>query len=143
MGKSNTMRGVLSTICSVFDPLNLTAPVMLPAKQITQDLWRMKRVWDEPLEGELLQRWLRWKNSLPLLANLKVPRCYFSQPDHEGATLQLHHFCYVSKVGYGTATYLQIAYTDRTVECAFVMGKSRNAPSKRSAFPVSSYRGLC
>ena len=38
LGKSDTMRGVLSTICSVFDPLNLAAPVMLPAKQIMQNL---------------------------------------------------------------------------------------------------------
>lgn len=36
-GKNNTMRGVLSTICSGFDPLNLAAPVMLPAKQIMQE----------------------------------------------------------------------------------------------------------
>ena len=32
--KDNTTRGVLSTICSVFNPLNLPAPVMLPKKQI-------------------------------------------------------------------------------------------------------------
>ncbi|PFX27057.1 hypothetical protein AWC38_SpisGene8267 [Stylophora pistillata] len=36
--KDNTMRGVLSTTCSVFEPLNLAAPVMLPAKQIMQEL---------------------------------------------------------------------------------------------------------
>ena len=41
--KDNTMRGVLSTTCSVFDPLNLAAPVMLPAKQIMQELLRLKR----------------------------------------------------------------------------------------------------
>ena len=32
--KDNTTRGVLSTICSVFNPLNLPAPVMFPEKQI-------------------------------------------------------------------------------------------------------------
>ena len=123
LGKTNTMRGVLSTICSVFDPLNLAAPVMLPAKQIMQDLWRKKRAWDQPLEGELLQRWLRWKDNLPLLASVKVPRCYFSRTDHEGATLQLHHFCDASEVGYGTSTYLRIAYPDDKIECAFIIGK--------------------
>lgn len=121
LGKTNTMRGVLPTICSVFDPLNLAAPVMLPAKQIMQDLWRMKRVWDQPVEGEVLQRWLQWKDNLPLLARVKVPRCYCSRTDHEGATLQLHHFCDASEVGYGTATYLQIAYPDEKIECAFFL----------------------
>ena len=141
LGKSDTMRGVLSTICSVFDPLNLAAPVMLPAKQIMQDLWRMKKTWDQPLEGELLQRWLQWKNNLPLLANMEVPRCYFSRYDHEVATLQLHHFCDASEVGYGTSTYLRITYPDGTVECAFVMGKSRNAPIRSVSIPRLELQG--
>ena len=42
LGKRNTVRGGLSTIRLVFDPLNLAAPVLLPAKQITQELCRMK-----------------------------------------------------------------------------------------------------
>ena len=42
LDKTNTIRGVLSTISSVFDPLNFGAPVMLPAKQIMQTLWRRK-----------------------------------------------------------------------------------------------------
>ena len=54
------MRGVLSTICSVFDPLNLAGPAMLTAKQIMQDLWRKKWSWDQLLEGEILLRWKRW-----------------------------------------------------------------------------------
>ena len=67
------MRGVVSTICSVFDPLNPAAPVMLSAKQIMQELWRLKRAWDQTLEGEFLQKWLQWKNDLPLLAKVNVP----------------------------------------------------------------------
>ena len=141
LGKTNTMRGVLSTICSVFDRLNLAAPVMLPAKQIMQDLWRMKRAWNQPLEGELLQRWLQWKDKLPLLASVKVPRCYFSRTDHEGATLQLRHFCDASEVGYGTATYLRIAYPDEKIECAFIIGKTRNAPIKTVSIPRLELQG--
>ena len=114
---------------------------MLPAKQIIQDLWRMKRAWDETLEGELLQRWLRWKDSLSLLTNVKGLRCYFSRPDHEEVTLQLHHLSDASAVGYGTATYLRIAYPDGTFECAFVMGKSRNAPIKTVSIPRLELQG--
>ena len=44
--------------------------------------------------------------------------------------MQLHHFCDASEAGCGTATYLRIAYPDGNVECAFIMGKSRNAPIK-------------
>ena len=55
--KPDTMRGVLSTICTVFDLLNFTAPVMLVAKKIMQELWRKKYSWDQQLESEILQRW--------------------------------------------------------------------------------------
>ncbi|XP_068675524.1 uncharacterized protein [Montipora foliosa] len=129
------MRGVWSTICSVFDPLNLAALVMLPAKQIMQDLWRKKKAWYQPLDGKILQRWQQWKNNLP------TPRCYLSRADHEKATLQLHHFCDASEIGYGTCTYLRIVYSDGTVECAFITGKSRNAPIKTVSIPRLELQG--
>ncbi|XP_068712986.1 uncharacterized protein [Montipora foliosa] len=135
------MRGVLSTLCSVFDPLNLSAPVMLPAKQIMQDLWRKKKAWDQPLDGKILQRWQQWRNNLPLLAEVKIPRCYFSRADHEKATPQLHHFCDASQIGYGTCTYLRIVYPDGTVECAFITEKSRNAPIKTVSIPRLKLQG--
>ena len=52
----------------------------------------------------------------PLLASVKAPKCFFSRSDHEGATLQLHHFCDASEGGYGTALYLRIAYPDGLIE---------------------------
>ena len=139
--KADTMRGVLSTICSVFDLLNLTAPVMLPAKRIMQDLWRKKRAWDQPLDGEILQRWQQWKNNLPLLAYVRIPRCHFTRTNHEKGTLQLHHFCDASEVGYGTSTYLRIVYQDGTTECGFVVGKSRNAPIITVSIPRLELQG--
>ena len=130
LDKPNTMRGVLSTIASVFDPLHFVAPVMLPAKQIMQTLWKRKKPWDHPISGEILEKWKRWKNALPLLENLSIPRCYFSRPHHEGVKLQLHHFADASEVGYGTASYLRIEYSDAETECSFITGKSRKAPIK-------------
>ena len=56
LNKPNTMRGMLSTIASVFDPLNFVAPVMLPAKQIMQDLWRCRIPWHQPVSGEILTK---------------------------------------------------------------------------------------
>ena len=40
-----------------------------------------------------------------------------------------------SEVGYGTASYLRIEYADSFTECAFVIGKSRNAPIKTVSIP--------
>lgn len=135
LNKPNPMRGMLSTIASVFDPLNFAAPVMLPAKQIMQALWRCRIPWDQPISGEILTKWEKWKSNLHLLKEINVPRCYFGRLDTEGVKIQLHHFCDASKVGYGTASCLRIEYLDGFTECAFVIGKSRNAPIKTVSIP--------
>ena len=141
LNKPNTMRGMLSTIASVFDPLNFAAPVMLPAKQIMQALWRCRILWDQPISGEILTKWDNWKSNLHLLKEINVPRCYFSRLDTEGVKLQLHHFCDASEVGYGTVSYLRIEYVDGFTECAFVIGKSRNAPVKSVSIPRLELQG--
>ena len=141
LNKPNTMRGVLSTISSVFDPLNFAVPVMLPAKQIMQSLWRRKAPWDQPIIEETLEKWLDWKSSLPLLREITVPRCYFSRLEHKGVTFQLHHFCDASESGYGTVSYLRFEYLDGFTECAFVTGKSRNAPIKSVSIPRFELQG--
>ena len=141
LNKPNTMRGVLSTISSVFDPLNFAAPVMLPAKQIMQSLWRRKAPWDQPISGETLEKWLDWRSSLPLLREITVPRCYFSRLEHKGVTFQLHHLCDASESGYGTVSYLRFEYLDGFTDCAFVTGKYRNAPIKSVRIPRLELQG--
>lgn len=141
LNKPNTMRGILSTISSVFDPLNFAAPVMLTAKQIIQALWRCRIPWDQPISEEILTKWEKGKSNLHLLKEINVPRCYFSHLDTEGVKLQLHYFCDASEVGYGTASYLRIEYVDGFTECAFVIGKSRNAPIKTVSIPRLELQG--
>ena len=133
--KPCTMRGVLSTISAVFDPLNFAAPVILPAKRIMQELWKKKHKWDQPLEGEILQQWSTWKENLPLLEQARVPRCYFTRTSEQRISLELHHFCDASEIGYGAVSYLRTEYQDGRIECSFVMAKSRNTPIKALAIP--------
>ncbi|KAK3755177.1 hypothetical protein QZH41_010697 [Actinostola sp. cb2023] len=55
--RPETKRGILSTICSLYDPIGFAAPVALSAKILVQDLWRTKASWDQPLEPEYVRRW--------------------------------------------------------------------------------------
>ena len=48
-----TRRGILSCISSLYDPLGLVIPVSLPAKQILQELFRLKYDWDDPITADL------------------------------------------------------------------------------------------
>ena len=49
MLKSPTRRSILSVVSSAYDPLGLAAPFVLPAKQLLQDLCRVKLEWDDPI----------------------------------------------------------------------------------------------
>ncbi|KAK3747005.1 hypothetical protein QZH41_011961, partial [Actinostola sp. cb2023] len=135
--KPDTMRGVLSYVSSFYDPQGFAAPVVLPAKQILQDCWRKRWAWDKPLEGELLERWRQWKELLPLMTEVKIPRCFIGldRVNCLDAEIQLHHFCDASEIGYGTVSYLRISYPDGSISCSFVLGKARNAPIRAPTIP--------
>ncbi|XP_068749292.1 uncharacterized protein [Montipora capricornis] len=45
------------------------------------------------------------------------------------------------QIGYGTCTYPRIVYPDGTVECAFITGKSTNAPIKTVSIPRLELQG--
>ena len=70
-----TRRGILSTVCSVYDPLGFVAPLILMGKQILQDLCRNNADWDDPIGEQLRPKWKRWRNQLHELGKLKIPRC--------------------------------------------------------------------
>ena len=54
----------------------------------------------------------------------------------------MHHFCDTSESGYGTVSYLRFEYPlDGFTECAFVTGKSRNAPIKSVSIPRLELQG--
>ena len=71
-----TNRGLLSFISSIYDPVGLIAPVTLEPKLIIQDLWRRQIDWDVQLPDDLKLRWTKWKQTLQLLENVKIPRWY-------------------------------------------------------------------
>ena len=44
-----TRRGILSTVCSMYDPLGYISPVILVGKQILQEMCADNLDWDDPL----------------------------------------------------------------------------------------------
>ena len=136
LDRPETKRGILSTVCSLFDPLGFAAPVALAARGLVQDLWKANVGWDEPLGEEFLSRWRSWKTELPSLSQLRIPRSYFlREGDPQDCKLQLHVFSDASEVGYGASSYLRAEYPDGQVHCTFIMGKARNAPVKFVSIP--------
>ena len=85
-------RGLLSIICSVYDPLGFLAPVTLPAKVILQELCRRRCGWDDNIPADISHQWTGWLEDLKGLSSFKVERCI--KPKHFGQPIQaqLHNF---------------------------------------------------
>lgn len=56
---STTRRGMLSIVSSLYDPLGFVAPVILLAKQILQQLCKLKLGWDESIPLHVSEVWQR------------------------------------------------------------------------------------
>ena len=72
-----TKRNVISVIGQIYDPLGFLSPVTIQFKKLMQELCKVKLGWDQPLGGELLNKWNKLINDLKTSQPITVPRCYF------------------------------------------------------------------
>ena len=129
--KPVTRRGILSVVSSIYDPLGFPAPFTLTAKKLLQDLCREERLsWDDELPDTYRMRWEKWRNELPLLERLTVPRCVEPTEIGEVTSRQIHVFSDASTVGYGSVAHQRLCDNDGRIHCSFLMGKARLAPIK-------------
>ncbi|XP_076122855.1 uncharacterized protein LOC143102946 [Alosa pseudoharengus] len=133
--RPTTRRGILSIVSSVYDPLGLVAPCILPAKLILRELCQDKLSWDEEINKGHSRRWLQWLAELQELSSFQMDRCI--KPDDFGPTLkaQIHNFSDASESGYGTASYILFTSKDGKRCCTLLMAKSRVAPLKKVTVP--------
>ena len=130
-----TRRGILSTVASIYDPLGLIAPVILPGRLVLQAMCREQLGWDDHIPTSLEPQWMSWINELQHLRHVTVPRC-FQPPEFGKATcVELHHFSDASQVGYGQCSYLRLRNEEGRTHCALVMAKARVAPLKPVTIP--------
>ena len=130
-----TRRGILSTVCSIFDPVGFVAPFVLEGKKILQQLCKTGSKWDDPVPEQLEVRWRKWRKDVVRLGEFQVRRCL--KPDEFGEVIktELHHFSDACSNGYGQCSYLRMTNSQGDIHCAFVMGKSRVAPLKQVTIP--------
>ena len=83
----STKRGIISDVARTVDVLGWLSPVILSMKILFQQLWELQLGWDEEVPGNLRQKHEKWREELPLLTTIKLPRCYFSQ--EPAVTIQL------------------------------------------------------
>ena len=133
--KGTTRRGILSTVCSIFDPLGLIAPVTLVGKQILQELCRQGLDWDDPIPEPLEMKYQQWVSDLTHLGEITINRCYKPRDFGPVVTAELHNFSDASLVGYGQCSYLCLLNAKGKVQCSLVLGKARVTPLKAVTIP--------
>ena len=134
--KSLTQRLVLSLVSKVFDPIGLVAPFTVGARLLLKDIWRVSgQHWDEELPKDTVERFLEWSVELPKLAEITIPRSYFSGNFKH---LELHMFGDSSQEVFSAVAFLRAQVNTSSgpkTELAFVLGKARVAPMKVTTIP--------
>lgn len=127
-----TKRSILSLICQIFDPLGLLGPIIIIAKLIIQNLWKLKLDWDDDIPDTLLNTWTLFYNNLSNISNFKISRCaIFSQY----IIIEMHGFCDSSIKAYGACIYLRCLTVDGKYYSRLLCAKSRVAPLKQISLP--------
>ena len=133
--KPATERGIMSTVCSLYDPLGMVAPCVLLGKMILQVSCRLKSGWDDEVSTDLQGRWRLWLQDLPVLDNFTIDRCVSPAGFGEVKSPTLHHFADTCQSGYGSISYLRLLNYSDEVHCTFVFAKARVAPLKQLTIP--------
>ncbi len=133
--QQRTRRGILSTVCSVYDPMGFLAPVMLPAKLLLQELCKQNLSWDENIPPILQTRWNSWISDLDKVVEFQVDRCIKPTDFGEIKYACLHHFSDACEKGYGVVTYLKLSNCKDKVHVTFLLGKARVVPLKPITIP--------
>lgn len=127
-----TKRSILSIVSQVYDPLGLLGPVVIVAKMIIQKLWQAKITWDEAVPQYLFTAWLEFREELPLLYNIELPRQVVIA-DYNYA--ELHVFADASERAFGSCIYIRSKNKEQNVLCKLLTAKSRVAPLKQVTLP--------
>lgn len=125
-------RLILSQTAALYDPLELLGPVIVKAKILLQNLWKLQLSCDEPVPTEIQEAWTRFQENRLDLNHISFPRhITITQP----ADLQLHGFADASESAYGACIYVRSSNVLQIHLSRLVCSKSRVAPLKKLSLP--------
>ena len=130
---TSTKRGIVSDTARSYDVLGWVAPVIISMKILYQSLWKKKLGWDQIPDAETIRLHSEWREQLPVLSTVTLPRCYFA-PGTVTST-QLHGFCDASAQAYAAVVYLRATYSDGSVTSRLVVAKTKVAPLNTVSIP--------
>lgn len=130
--KSITKRTILSQSATLFDPKGLLGPVILVAKILIQELWKLKLDWDDSVPLEIKSFWTEYVVQLHFINLMRFPRCITIKNAKE---IQIHGFCDASEKAYGACLYFRSTDYQDNHFCVLICSKTRVAPIKTKTLP--------
>nr|XP_018900622.1 PREDICTED: uncharacterized protein LOC109032781 [Bemisia tabaci] len=127
-----TKRIILSEISKLFDPLGIVGSILVRAKMLIQDLWKLKLTWDEPVPDVIKKKWMELADDLAMLTEFSVPR--HVQISRRTKKLVFHGFGDASKGAYGACIYV-VSYNADSPTSILLCSKSRVASLKLLTIP--------
>ena len=76
-----------------------------------------------------------WRDSLPQLRQVHIPRCYSTSSLCEAVRVELHTFSDASESGIAAVSYLLTYFEDGSCQIGFVIGKAKVAPVRGHTIP--------
>ncbi|GFX26563.1 integrase catalytic domain-containing protein [Trichonephila clavipes] len=127
-----TKRKVLSKVAKIFDPLGWLAPSVVISKIFLQELWSHHLSWDEELPDSQARQWRIFQEQLPLLTNIKIPRCILIP---QAIDVQVHGFCDSSEKAYCAVIYIRSKDATQTVVSRLLTSNTRVSSVKPQSLP--------
>jgi hypothetical protein len=130
---ATTKKGVVANIAHLFDPRGWLAPFCMMAKIFLQKLWLRGSNWDQPMATDMQAEWDLVEEHFDELHLIKYPRKMSNLP-WDLCKKTLHGFGDASEKGYCAVVYLRMQH-EGEVDTAFLMSKTRVAPTKSTTLP--------
>ena len=126
--KPYTKCGILSTINSLFDPVGFLFPITIQWKLILMEVNSEVYECDDPLPQTKYGACFMWRDSLPQLRQINIPRRYSTRSLCEAECVELHTFSDASESGIAAVSYLLAYYEDGSFQIGFAIGKAKVTP---------------
>ncbi|XP_064470080.1 uncharacterized protein LOC135384826 [Ornithodoros turicata] len=131
--KPHTKRGLLSTVNSLYDPLGFAAPVTIHGRLLLRELSSLTDDWDAGLPPS--SEWEIWRNSLPALKEIQIPRTYTSSTLSNGCRKELCVFSDASTKAIAAVAYLKLTDAQGKNHIGFILGKAKLAQKREQTIP--------
>ena len=126
-----TKQHIVSLAGRFYDPLGLITPLIIRIKVLIQELCKAQVLWDETLQGDLLEKWQMLLHDQRVCQSIKIPR-YYAISLRQVDSCRLYGFS--DAVAYAAIVFLFMRGGDLH-DSRLVASKTRVAPLQQQTIP--------